>query len=168
MGTIARNFTLDDYKKRDKSIEMVRRRLNKYETIFKEKKEIILNNYYGDFIETNFGYLNTDISDEDLKKVIDIETQISNSISEKVLFNLSNQVNVLGRFNNNLKDLNSDFCMYLEEHIRAINGYTEEEEIDKLIEPLENKKVYIPKANVKDLRINVIAHMVLNGILNGA
>ena len=128
---------------------------------------MVLNNYDGDFIETNFGYLNTDISDEDLKKVIDIETQISNSISEKVLFNLSRQVDVLGRFNNNLEDLNSDFCMYLEEHIRTINGYTEEEEIDKLIEPLENKKVYIPKANVKDLRINVSAHMELNGILGG-
>jgi hypothetical protein len=168
MGTIASNFTLDDYKNRDKDIEMVRSRLNEYEAIFKEKKEMVLNNYDSDFIETNFGYLNTDISDEDLKKVKDIETQISNSISEKVLFKLSRQVDVLGRFNNNLKDLNSDFCMYLEEHIRAKDGYTEEEKIDKLIEPLENKKVYIPKANVKDLRINVIAHMVLNGILNGA
>lgn len=168
MGTIARNFTLDDYKNRDKNIEMVRSRLNEYETIFKEKKEIILNNYVGDFIETNFGYLNTDISEEDLEKVKEIEIQISDSISEKVLFNLSRQVDVLGRFNNNLKDLNSDFCMYLDEHIKSKNGYTEEEEIDKLIEPLENKKVYIPKANVKDLRINVIAHMVLNGILNGA
>ena len=47
MGTIARNFTLDDYKKRDKSIEMVRRRLNEYEAIFKEKKEMVLNNYDG-------------------------------------------------------------------------------------------------------------------------
>ena len=112
--------------------------------------------------------MNTDISEEDLEKVKEIEIQISDSISEKVLFNLSRQVDVLGRFNNNLKDLNSDFCMYLDEHIKSKNGYTEEEEIDKLIEPLENKKVYIPKANVKDLRINVIAHMVLNGILNGA
>ena len=161
------DFTLDDYKNATENIKIIRGQLNEYETIFEERKEMVLNNYDGDFIETNFGYLNTDISDEDLEKVKEIEDEIFHGISENVLSKVLPQVIILGKINRDLKESGSEFGIHLNEHIKYKNGYTEEE-IDKLIEPLENKKVYIPKANVKDLRINVIAHMVLNGILNGA
>jgi uncharacterized protein YfeS len=167
MGKMEIDFTLDDYKNATENIKIIRGQLNEYETIFEERKEMVLNNYDGDFIETNFGYLNTDISDEDLEKVKEIEDEIFHGISENVLSKVLPQVIILGKINRDLKESGSEFGIHLNEHIKYKNGYTEEE-IDKLIEPLENKKVYIPKANVKDLRINVIAHMVLNGILNGA
>lgn len=166
MGKMEIDFTLDDYKNVTKNIKIIRGRLNEYETIFEERKEIVLNNYDGDFIETNFGYLNTDISEEDLEKVKEIEDEIFHGISENVLSKVLPQVVILGKINRDLKESGSEFGIHLNEHIKSKNGYTEEE-IDKLIEPLENKKVYIPKANVNILRKNIINHLALNGIVSG-
>lgn len=166
MGKMEIDFTLDDYKNVTKNIKIIRGWLNEYETIFEERKEMVLNNYDGDFIETNFGYLNTDISEEDLEKVKEIEDEIFHGISENVLSKVLPQVIILGKINRDLKESGSEFGIHLNEHIKSKNGYTEEE-IDKLIEPLENKKVYIPKANVNILRKNIINHLALNGIVSG-
>jgi|GEM_PF-6325409 hypothetical protein len=166
MGTFSRDFKLDDYKNGTENIKIIRGRLNEYETIFEERKEMVLNNYDGDFIETNFGYLNTDISEEDLEKVKEIEVEIVHGISENVLLKVLPQVIIYGNVNRDLKESGSEFGIHLDKHIKFKNGYTEEE-IDKLIEPLENKKVYIPKANVSILRKNIINHLALNGIVFG-
>lgn len=166
MGTFSRDFKLDDYKNNTENIKILCGRLNEYETIFEERKEMVLNNYDGDFIETNFGYLNTDISEEDLEKVKEIEVEIRHGISENVLSKVLPQVIVYGKVNRGLKESGSEFGIHLNEHIKYKNGYTEEE-IDKLIEPLEDKKVYIPKANVSILRKNIINHLALNGIVFG-
>lgn len=171
MGTLTGNKTLDNYKLNAKMIKLIHNNLDKCEAIFKARKDMVLNQYEEDFIETNFGYLNKEVSDEDFKKVKEIENQIANSISEKVVSNVLVQVNIFGRINHNLKELGSNFDTQLNKHIeehdkqiKAKNGYTEEEEIDKLIEPLENKKVYIPKANVSILRKNIINQLALNGM----
>ncbi|MFB2694790.1 hypothetical protein [Staphylococcus aureus] len=166
MGKMEIDFTLDDYKNKTENIKITRSQLNEYETIFEERKEMVLNSYDGDFIETNFGYLNTDISEEDLEKVKEIEDEIFHGISENVLLKVLPQVIILGKVNRDLKESGSEFGIHLDEHIKYKNGYTEEE-IDKLIEPLENKKVYIPKADVSILRKNIINHLALNGIVFG-
>lgn len=172
MGILTDDTTLDSYEINAKMIKSIHHKLDKFEAIFKEKREMILNQYEEDFIETSFGYLNKEVSDEDFKKVKEIEIQIVNCISEKVILDVLIQANLFGRFNNrNLKKSAFDFSNHLIKHIeendkqiKAKNGYTEEEEIDKLIEPLENKKVYIPKADVSILRKNIINHLLLNGM----
>lgn len=160
---------LDKFMKQEEERQEQIRRLEKFKRVRLVTKDEVIDKFGGDFVPTRYGFLNTNISEEDYKKVLDIESRIhDNMISEiglPTLKDLGKHQDVSEDVNKQAYKLSSDLYHELEVNTYE-KGSLESGLIDKLIQPLIDKGVYVPKTSTHYIWALTMAQLSIDGFFD--
>lgn len=147
--------------------ELNSQRLNLLGEDFLSKSNVI-EQYGGGYIESRYGYIKGDISDYDLKKVQEIEKLIHEYLMVNTVKELFVDLKSYQGFDEDtqakVKDIDEELHSNFS-HLENENVENFLEDIEKLIEPLKQKQVYIPRAKTTSYLLSkIFMTLAINGM----
>lgn len=160
---------LDKLKKQEAERQENIRRLEKYKRVELITKDEVVAKFGGDIVPTRYGFMSTNISEEDYEKVLEIESRIHDYMTSEIamhtLMDLGHHQGVSEDVKERAIKLRSDLYHELEVNIYE-KGDVEYALIDKLIQPLIDKGVYVSKDRTVGICYMTMTQLTIDGYFN--
>lgn len=158
---------LDKLKKQEAERQENIRRLEKYKRVRLITKDEVVAKFGGDIVPTRYGFMSTNISEEDYEKVLEIESRIHDYMTREIamrkFMDLGNHQGVSEDVKERAIKLRSDLYQELEVNIYEKDEY---ELIDKLTQPLIDKGVYVSKDRTLGICYMTMTQLTIDGYFN--
>lgn len=145
------------------------RRLEKYKRVNLITKDEVVAKFGCDIVPTRYGFMCTNISEEDYEKVLDIESRIHDYMTSEIgmhtLMDLGDHQGVSEDVKERAIKLRSDLYHEIEVNIYE-KGNVEYALIDKLIQPLIDKGVYVAKDRTLGICYMTLTQLSIDGYFN--
>lgn len=160
---------LDKLKEQEEGRQENIRRLEKFKRVKLVTKDEVVAKFGGDIVPTRYGFMSTNISEEDYEKVLEIESRMHDYMTSEIamhtLMNLGDHQGVSEDIKERAIKLRSDLYHELEVNIYE-KGNVEYALIDKLIQPLIDKGVYVPKNSTVGICFMTMTQLSIDGFFN--
>lgn len=142
------------------------RRLEKYKRVNLITKDDVVDKFGCDIVSTRFGFMSTNISEEDYEKVLDIESRIHDFMTSSIALFTSGDLAKHQGVSEDVKEhgikLRSD--LYLKIEMKTYEkDKLESELINKLIQQLIDKGVYVSKCGTRGICDMMLAQLSIDG-----
>jgi len=158
------------------------RRLEKYKRVKLVTKDEVVAKFGGDIVPTRYGFMSTNISEEDYEKVLDIESRIHDFMTFLIALRTSGDLarsvkalyksGYLEKHQGVSEDVKERGIILRKDLYSEIEMYTyeldilENELIDELIQQLIDKGVYVAKCRTLDICQMTLAQLSIDGYFN--
>lgn len=155
---------LDRLKKQEAERQENIRRLEKYKRVNLVTKDEVVDKFGCDIVSTRFGFMSTNISEEDYEKVLDVESRIHEYMTRRIAFytscdlRKSEDVKERGIKLRKRRELYTEIEMYTYE-IDLVGDKL----IDELIQQLIDKGVYVAKDTTLGIWEMTMAQLSIDG-----
>lgn len=148
---------LDKFIEEDKRRQESIRRLEKYKRLLLVTKEEVIDKFGGDYVPTRYGFMRTDISEEDFEKVLDIESKMQNCMLTVVAQTSLRGLQEQKELSEDVKERALKLRLDLE---------YDYQEISELTKPFVEKGLYIPKINIMGMYHMTLAQLCIDGVFD--